>query len=356
MNFPQSIFKFVCIGIVAGISTHVDAVPIPSGSLQVGGTMRISPGGSPYNPRTVDGKNFIGQLAHNLTRFPVSASIADLPTLSTSEHRMAIPFQGDNAKTYLLATGGSSNDNFTRLDYKTLGNPVTATYTNPAGNTDTEPNSFDWVDDDTIIFSSYEKKSGIGGTNGRLTLHLADVMADPFNIRKNTTWNSNGAVLTGASTRIRNVTVGDIYNDHAYYGSAGKNGAASFFALNLATGNEKTLGSITTSGSGSFGLWTVKESDGYLYVHTTNNGVQVYNMTDASTLGSLYTTYSQTELEALSGRGKQQSWGFDVSNDGALMLYTNGSGTVLELIPEPTTLFLFVISGLVMTAIGRHRK
>ena len=355
MNFPRLMFVIVFTGIVAGIYTPVEATPIPSGSLRVSATLMICPGGSPYNPRTAGEKNFVGQLVPNLGRFPVRSSIADIPAVSASEHRMTMPFRDANATTYLLATGGSSNDNFTRLDYGTLGNPVTAEYSNPAGNTDTEPNSFDWVDNDTIIFSSYEKKSGVGGVNGRLTLHLADVTADPFSVTKNTTWNADGAVLTGASTRIRNVTVGDVYNDHAYYGSAGEDGVASFFTLNLATGTEKTLGSITTSGDGSFGLWTVKESDGYLYVHTTDDGIQVYNMTDAATLGSLYTTYSQSELEALSGHGAQQSWGFDVSDGGARMLYTNGYGTVLELVPEPAAFVLFGISGLAMIAFGRRR-
>jgi hypothetical protein len=46
-------------------------------------------------------------------------------------------------------------------------------------------------------------------------------------------------------------------------------------------------GSLT--GTGSFGLWTVVERGGLLYVQTTDNGIQVYEMNSATSLGQLLT-------------------------------------------------------------------
>ena len=347
------LLALVCGLVVAlGMSHVANAAPLSNASLSVSATMTAG-AGSPYNPRSAGGKNFVGNLNTTLTRYPSGSSVPDVGPVVTAEQRMTLPFQGANTTTYTLSAGGASNDLFTRRDYATLGNPVTAAYVNANGTTDTEANSFDWVDDDTIIFGSYENSSGVGGANGRLTLNLADVVADPFSVTKNTTWNVNGAVLTPAAGRIRNVRVGDNYSGYAYFGSAGVT-SADFFAIDLATGATTTLGNMTVTGSGSWGLWTVKEVDGYLYVHTSNDGISVYNMTDATTLGSLHTTYTQAELEAMGGVGPAQSWGFDVVDNGARMLYSNGSSRVIEIVPEPTTMLL-CLGGLGMM-IRRRRK
>ena len=328
---------FPILGLVGGLAAIfllaqvANAAPLASGRLSVGATM-LNGGGSPYNPRSIGGKTFLPDISapYTLTRFPGGSDAADIPPVVITQSRMALPFQGANATTYVLASGGDTNDFFTRYDYADFADPVTAAYTNANGTTDTEPNSFDWVDDDTIIFGSYEKTSGVGGANGRLTLNLADVVAEPFSVTKNTAWNANGAVLAVGTGRIRNVCVGDDYSGYAYYGEAGVN-SADFFAIDLATGATTTLGNLSVTGSGSWGLWTVKEVDGYLYVHTTHDGITVYNMTDATTLGSVAETYSQESLEALAPTGGD-SWGFDVVDGGARMLYTVGTSKVIEIV------------------------
>jgi hypothetical protein len=85
------------------------------------------------------------------------------------------------------------------------------------------PNSFDWVDADTLIHASY--KSGL-----RTNLYLVDIQADPFQVTPNTTWNASGFVPTPASTRIRNVRVGDHYRGYAYFGDSGIK-TAGFWAI-----------------------------------------------------------------------------------------------------------------------------
>ena len=70
----------VCIGAVFAASIPVCAVPIPSGSLALSATMTPDSPGSPYNPRSVGGKNFVGQLTPNLTRYPAGSSVADIAT------------------------------------------------------------------------------------------------------------------------------------------------------------------------------------------------------------------------------------------------------------------------------------
>jgi hypothetical protein len=93
-----------------------------------------------------------------------------------------------------------------------------------------------------------------------------------------------------------------------------------------------TTGDLT--GSGSFGLWTVVERGGYLYVQTTDNGIQVYNMVNATTLGNLYTNYDKTVLDAITGRpANGQYWGFDVTLDQTRFLLSTGSGLAFEFGP-----------------------
>ena len=179
------------------------------------------------------------------------------------------------------------------------------------------------MDDDTIIHTSY--KSGL-----RTNLYLTDIKADPFQVTANTSWNANGYVTTGPTTRIRNVRVGDVYRGYAYYGDSGVK-TAGFWAINLATGVSTRLGAVDVTGDGSWGVWTVKEVDGFLYVHTTHDGVYVYNMTDATTLGTLHTRYTKERLDALA-EATNPNWGFDVVDEGARMLLSAGLGKVIEII------------------------
>jgi len=228
---------------------------------------------------------------------------------------MAGPFQ---AAEYILFSGGAGNDYFSRIDPNlNLDTRVLAT------NLDVRPSSYDWVDDDTIIHNSY--KSGL-----RTNLYLTDVNPEPFQVTANTSWNGNGYVTTEATTRIRNVRKGDIYNGYAYYGDAGTENAG-FWAIDLATGVSTQLETLSVTGSGSWGLWTVKEVNGFLYVHTTHDGIYIYNMIDATTLGSLHTRYTKDGLDALA-EDTNPNWGFDVVDDGARMLLSAGLGRIIEII------------------------
>lgn len=184
---------------------------------------------------------------------------------------------------------------------------------------------FDWVDGNTVIYASYAGP-------GRKNLYLADIVAEPFSASINTAWNPDGFKVTSATQRIRNVRVGDVYNGFAYYGDASVNANPNFYAINLATGEETLLGNAgTLTGSGSFGLWTVMERGGYLYVQTTDNGIKVYNMNSATSLGSLYATYTKAELDAVTGQpAVNQYYGLDVSPDGSKMLLGGAIGRVWE--------------------------
>jgi len=191
---------------------------------------------------------------------------------------------------------------------------------------------FDWVDDDTIISTCYF------GTANKRRLYLTDVAADTFTLSTNTTWNAGGWVDTGVTTRIRNVRVGDAapYSGYAYYGDAGQNTNPKFYAIDLATGAPTELGSLgALTGGGSFGLWTVVERKGYLYVQTTDNGIQVYGpMINATNKGPLYATYTKTEVDAITGiKTAEQYYGLDVSVDGKKLLLGAAFGNVFVLEP-----------------------
>jgi hypothetical protein len=127
------------------------------------------------------------------------------------------------------------------------------------------------------------------------------------------------------------VRVGDLYGGYAYYGDAGQNNNPNFYAINLATGAETHLGNAgTLTGGGSFGLWTVVERGGRLYVHTTDNGVRVYTMNSATSLGDPFAAYTKVELDEATGYSGQY-WGFDVSNDGRTLILGGSPGLAWEL-------------------------
>ncbi len=307
-----------------GMTKPAAGVPVPSGSLKVGTVMDIgkelAARSSMYNPRSLDGKNYLVQInapqravgcyPAGSTRSEALANIKD-----GAEVRMAMAFP---AASYVLLSGGASNDYFSRIDPNL--NLDTRVFTK---NLAVTPSSFDWVDDDTIVHTSY--KSGL-----RTNLYLTDIKPNPFEVTANTSWNVNGSVTTGATTRIRNVRVGDLYPGYAYYGDSGVK-TAGFWALDLTTGASTPLGTIAVTGDGSWGVWTVKEVDGFLYVHTTHDGIYVYRMTEATTLGMLYAQYTKKQLDALAA-DTNPNWGFDVVEGGARMLLSAGLGRVIEII------------------------
>jgi len=307
-----------------GVTTLALGVPLPSGSLKVGTVIDIGKelvsSSSMYNPRSFGGKNYIVQIntpQRGVGCYPAGSAIYEaLANIGDgAEPRMAGPFQ---AAEYVLFSGGAGNDYFSRIDPNlNLDTQVFAT------NLDVRPSSYDWADDDTIIHNSY--KSGL-----RANLYLTDVNPEPFQVTANTSWNANGYVTTEATIRIRNVRTGDIYNGYAYYGDAGTENAG-FWAIDLATGVSTQLETLSVTGSGSWGLWTVKEVDGFLYVHTTHDGIYIYNMTDANTLGTLHTRYTKDRLDALA-EDTNPNWGFDVVDDGARMLLSAGLGRIIEII------------------------
>jgi len=298
--------------------------PVPAGSLRVGTVMdlgkELAASNSMYNPRSYGGKNYVVQInapQRGVGCYPVGSAryeaLADIG--GGAETRMADAFP---AAAYVLLAGGADNDYFSRIDPNL--NLDTQVF---AANLGVRPSSYDWVDQDTVIHNSYA--SGL-----RSNLYLTDIHADPFQVSANTTWNANGHVTTGATARIRNVRVGDVYSGYAYYGDSGVN-AAGFWAIDLGTGVSTRLGTLDVTGDGSWGLWTVKESDGFLYLHTTHNGIYVYSMVDATTLGALHTTYTKETLDTLA-QDTNPNWGFDVVDDGARMLLCAGVGKVIDII------------------------
>jgi hypothetical protein len=289
----------------------------------------IGGGNSTFNPRIFDGNNFVNQIntPMGFGRYPSGSGSPSVVVNNTSiplEHRMVAPFRGADSTAYMIGSGSGAmlNTTFSRYDFDGS-NRVDAV--NPAGLT---AEGFDWVDDNTIIYTIYSSGS-------RNRLYLSDVVVEPFSISTNTTWNANGFITTSVTTRIRNVRKGDVYSGYAYYGDAGQNTDPNFYAVNLTTGVETLLGNAgTLTGGGSFGVWTVLERGGYLYVQTTDNGIQVYNMNSATNLGSLYTTYTKTDLDTITGANAiGQYFGLDVTPDGSKLLLGGLGGLIFEFGP-----------------------
>lgn len=287
------------------------------------------PGATIYNARLFDGDVYVNQInagTMGFGRYPSGSGQATLLVNNTSdsiEHRTVAPFRGALSSKYIFGSGGAPKPNatFSRYDFDGA-NRVDVTA--PEGQV-TE--GFDWVDDDTIVYASYTP------SGNRKRISLADVVAEPFAVTPNTTWNPGAYITTSVTTRIRNVRVGDKYSGYAYYGDAGQLTAPGFYAVNLATGVETLLGNLEDlTGTGSHGLWTVVERGGYLYVQTTDNGIQVFEMTGPTTLGLLYAVYTKEALDALTG-WTGQYWGFDVTRDGSVWLLSAGQGRAFELGP-----------------------
>lgn len=293
-------------------------------------------GNSMYNPRYFDGDIYVCQInTPSFGRYPSGSNIPTLLVDTTGtpfEHRMMAPFRGAKKSVYLLGSSGANTTAFSRYNFDGQ-NRVDVEV--PGGAQAAE--SFDWVDENTIIYTTYNPSAN------RRRLSLARVVAEPFSVTADTRWNVNGYVNTSASTRIRNVRVGGTHTGYAYYGDAGQNDHPKFYTLNLATGAESLLGDAgELTGGGSFGLWTAVERGGRLYVHTTDNGIQVYNLISAATLGALHTTYTKEDLDTATSYAGQY-WGFDVSTDGKALLLAGGQSQVFELaVPAEESLRLSI--------------
>jgi hypothetical protein len=311
------------------------AAPYPPAELQLSVIMRpyLDLGqtlGFGYNPRIFDGYNYctgIGGGTHGgVAWYPSGSSTPSGSFITAAEHRMVAPFSGANRWTYLLACGGVSSTGWTRYNIDGT-NPQTVDIGDRV-------ESFDWVDDNTIICNDYT-------SGNRRRVCLLDVIAEPFAVTLNTNWNANGYITSAATTRIRNVRVGDMYSGYAYYGDNGVSVNPKVYALNLATGVESEVGSWSGTlkagiaggaATDSWGLWTVVERGGYLYLHSSDDGIQIYNMTDATHMGSLYTAYSKAELDAVT-TGTPAYYGFDVSRGCTKLLLGGYTGSVYEIGP-----------------------
>jgi hypothetical protein len=316
------------------VAAFTQAAPVPSGHWQLRVTIKPyadlgKTAGSMYNPRFCDGYNYaneIGDAAHAcFGRYPRGSSMLLAGVVPATEHRMVTSFRSAYSSTYMLASGGAASTTLTRYDFNG-NNPQAVDFV------DTQRvESFDWVDDNTIICNDYT-------SGNRRRLYLATVVAEPFSVSRNTLWNADGYITSAATTRIRNVRLGEMYSGYAYYGDNGVSVNPKVFALNLATGVETEVGSWNGTlkagvaggaATDSWGLWTVVERGGYLYLQSSDDGIQVYSMTGPTTMGSLYTSYSKAELDAATG-GTPAYYGFDVAPNGLGLLLGGYTGGVYE--------------------------
>lgn len=356
--------KMLIIGLACACPLASQAVaPWLPGQLVVTATMTDVPS-SNYNPRIVDGYNYVANTsAGTFTWARYAAGSSTAATTSSGidrDQRMVSPLGGPGNSTYVLGSGGTTNL-FTRYDWATgtlQASQATPATSVVAGATN---EAYAWVDSGTIVANNYNPSAN------RNRLYLMNVVADPFALTLNTTNTGFGNVGykdTTPGLRIRSVTVGSnsgVSNGYAYYGNGVGNPAnidPKFYALNLSTGIETELGSFGSliPATSYAGIWTVVAQDGYLYVQTTNDGIKVFAMPSPTSIGSLYTTYTQTQLNALTG--VQSYFGFDVNLIGAApRMVLSGGGASWELsaaIPEPTALALLGL-GLLVT-VRRSRK
>lgn len=337
MNMPQigrlrrsrrtMIGGFAGVLVIVVCDLPLIGAPIPADQLTISAVMNpgevLNGPNSLYNPRRFNGSNFVLQINNTkgIARYPSAtnepASFVSLA--AEGEARMWSPMDGGLSTEWVLLAGGADTNFFSRLPYDAE-DSSDRLFEEDLG---LRPNQFDWVDNDTIVFGTYES-----GKRGNL--YLADVTMDPFSVTLNTTWNSQGFVTTEAG-RIRNVRVGDVYDSYAYYAESQVATDARVWALDLTTGVSTQITTIDqVNGSGSWGAWTVKEVDGYLYIHTSDDGIYVYSMTGPTTIGNEAARYEKGDLDAMlefSG----QNWGFDVAEDGRVMLLGYGSTSVAEI-------------------------
>jgi len=311
-------FKLTSAAVLLAVTVS-QAAPIPAGQLMKRRTMTVAGGGSYYNPRIYDGEVFATRIGspYAVGRLLDGSTTPDAIQTNALDMRMLSPLGGGTNKVYAIGAGGFENDYLTRFDYATLSNSVQDTVV------DIRVNTFAWVDEDTIIASSYKL-----GFQDRL--YLLDITADPFSVATNTTWNEDGYVVTPVDKRIRSVTVGDVYSGYAYFCDDGSP-TNKLCAIDLASGFITELGTYERVSGDNYGSWTVKESGGYLYLHTVKDGIHVYDMIDATTLGSLFTHHTKAQIDTLAG-SSQSYYGFDVVDDGQRMVLGVGTSSAIELV------------------------
>jgi len=294
------------------------ALPLLSGELGLKRTMTMN-AGSVYNPRIFGGEVYGVDISApgSVNRFEPGSTTPDASKdIGSMPSRMLSPM-GGNSTNWVIGSGGSAggNDYFKRFDYATMANQTIAT--NDVG--DLEPNSFDWVDSDTIISASYQIRN---------RLYLFDVVADPFSTTLNTSWNTNGYVDAVAGIRIRNIRVGDWYNGYAYFADSLVVNPT-IYAVDLATGAITSIGSVSVT-LGYAGVWQCKEVEGYMYIQTTTDGIYVYDMTDATTLGTLYTHHTHAQLVDVAGTATH-CYGSDVADSGSTIIWGREGTAIAEL-------------------------
>jgi hypothetical protein len=314
------------------------APPIPLDQLQLRVTYRPCDafslaGNSMYNPRFFDGSVFAPQInIYCWGSFPRGSSVPSAAVLeATRQTRMVSPIPGTS---YLLASGGSLVP-FTRYNLDGT-NPVDS----PSFPDGEKAESFDWVDDNTIICNDY-------GSNKK-RLYLVDVTTttgpDTLTLTKNTTWCADGWTNTPVSTRVRDVRVGQTDTNFAYYGDNQVTDNPKVYAIDLRSGESTELGhwegtlkpwygSHQPGGAwtGSYGLWTVVERGGYLYLQSSDDGIQVYSMTGPTAMGAMVASYSPEQLQAITGGGDVPYYGFDVAANGEGFILGDFVGDVFEL-------------------------
>ena len=96
-----------------------------------------------------------------------AASVVSL--MGEIESRMWSPMNRGTSTDWVLLAGGANEPQFSRLPFDAEDSDDRVF----AGPEDHEPNSFDWVDNDTIIYGRYEFRD---------TIYLADVSADPITV------------------------------------------------------------------------------------------------------------------------------------------------------------------------------
>ena len=348
--------KTFIIGVAwANVFELCEKFPVLSGNWQRGRVLApalylsITPN-SMFNPRYLGTNAYANQINDPcFGRYAAGSTLADAVVDNTAdhtyEHRMVMGFRGDYSETYMLgsssgnAIGGSfQTTTFTRYNWDGS-NPVRINAVD-----DQRMDTFDWVDDDTIIATD-------GTTGNRARLYLVDVTADPFAMTKNTTWNADGYVTT-ATTSVRNARVGQMYSGYAYYGDYVA-ASPKFYAINLATGVSTELGSLGALSTG--GINTAVERGGYLFLQTPSDGIYVYSLTDATTLGSLYTTYPKAELDACTGYASDtQVYGLDVSPDLSTFIIGVAWANVFELAPAFRSSFSCIGNNMVLSWPSYH--
>jgi hypothetical protein len=319
--------------ILAGLTiipALLTAAPLPPEELQLRNVIEfgtdLGVSSSMFNSRYFDGFVYVDQVnpgTQGLGRYASGwgTALMLLDNRSVLEHRMVAPFRGTNSTTYLIGSSSGATPTtttFSRYDFQGSNRVDVAS---PSGQI---VEGFDWVDENTIIHTSYT-------SGNRKNLYLVHVVAEPFALTADTRWNANGYVTTEVSTRIRNVRTGDKYKGYAYYGDNGQNIDPNFYAINLQTGTSTLLGNagVLTTGP-SFGIWTVLERNGYLYVQSTEDGIQVYPMTSATSIGPLLFTYTRDILDTIAVQSGAAYYGLDVWPDGSRFVLGSANGRVIE--------------------------